>query len=224
MATKTKSTSKASSKTKVTPKRIMDSYTKYLLLEGKQPPSVFKFADDLGISEREFYTHFTSFDSIEKKIWEDLMNETLHALEKDSKYANFNAREKLLSFYYTHIEVLKGKRSFIMMRWSGLKDNMKTPEPLRGYKDHFLKYAKSIIVDGINGDEIKERTFISDRYNQALWLQLLFVIDYWIKDTSTDFEQTDAAIEKAVNLSFELLSESTLDRAIDFVKFLWQTK
>lgn len=52
----------------------------------------------------------------------------------------------------------------------------------------------------------------------------MFVVDYWIKDTSSGFEQTDAAIEKAVNLSFELLSESTLDRALDFVKFLWQSK
>jgi hypothetical protein len=111
-----------------------------------------------------------------------------------------------------------------MLRWKGLKDNIKTPESLKSYKDHFLKYAKGIVSEGINTDEIKERMFISDRYDQAFWLKLVFVIDFWIKDTSPDFEQTDAAIEKAVNLSFELLSESTLDRAIDFVKFLWQSK
>lgn len=219
MATKTKST-----KAKITPKNIIDAYLKYVLTEGKQPASVFKFADDMGMSEADFYSHFTSFESIEKSIWENLMGETLTALEKDSNYESFNAREKLLSFYFTHLEVLKGKRSFIMMRWSGLKDSMKTPDALKPYKEHFLKFAKRVIVEGINGDEIKERSFISDRYNQAFWLQLVFVIDFWIKDTSADFEQTDAAIEKAVNLSFELLSESTLDRAIDFVKFLWQTK
>lgn len=219
MATKTKST-----KPKITPKHIIDAYLKYVLTEGKQPASVFKFADDMGMSEADFYSHFTSFESIEKSIWENLMGETLTALEKDSNYESFNAREKLLSFYFTHLEVLKGKRSFIMMRWSGLKDSMKTPDTLKPYKEHFLKFAKRVIVEGINGDEIKERSFISDRYNQAFWLQLVFVIDFWVKDTSTDFEQTDAAIEKAVNLSFELLSESTLDRAIDFVKFLWQTK
>jgi hypothetical protein len=223
MATTTKSNTK-STKSKATPKRIIDAYLKYLLLEGKQPASVFKFADDLGISEREFYSRFSSFDAIEKRIWEDLMAETIDSIQKDTNYANFNAREKLLSFYYTHLEILKGQRSFIMLRWKGLKDNIKTPESLKSYKDHFLKYAKGIVSEGINTDEIKERMFISDRYDQAFWLKLVFVIDFWIKDTSPDFEQTDAAIEKAVNLSFELLSESTLDRAIDFVKFLWQSK
>ncbi|MCZ4407787.1 TetR family transcriptional regulator C-terminal domain-containing protein [Cryomorphaceae bacterium 1068] len=219
MATKTRTT-----KAKITPKHIIDAYLKYVLTEGKQPPSVFKFADDLGIGEADFYSHFTSFESIEKHIWEDLMAETLKAIEKDSNYESFNAREKLLSFYYTHLEVMKGRRSFIMMRWTGLKEVMKTPDSLKSYKEHFLKFAKRVIVEGINGDEIKERSFISDRYDQAFWLQLVFVIDFWVKDTSADFEQTDAAIEKAVNLSFELLSESTLDRAVDFVKFLWQTK
>lgn len=224
MATKAKTTTKKTAKAKITPKHLIDAYLKYVLTEGKQPPSIFKFAHDLGISEAEFYSHFTSFESIEKGVWEDLMSETLQAIEKDSNYESFNAREKLLSFYYTHLEVLKGRRSFIMMRWSGLKESMKTPDALKPYKEHFLKFAKRITVEGINGDEIKERSFISDRYNQAFWLQLVFVIDFWVKDTSPDFEQTDAAIEKAVNLSFELLSESTLDRAVDFVKFLWSSK
>lgn len=219
MATKTRTT-----KAKLTPKQILDAYLKYVLTEGKQPSSIFKFADDLGISEAEFYSHFTSFESIEKGIWEELMAETLKAIAEDSNYESFNAREKLLSFYFTHLEVLKGRRSFITMRWTGLKEMMKTPDALKTYKENFLKFSKRVTVEGINGDEIKERTFISDRYNQAFWLQLVFVIDFWVKDTSDGFEQTDAAIEKAVNLSFELLKESTLDRTIDFVKFLWQTK
>ncbi|MFT4770624.1 MAG: AcrR family transcriptional regulator [Cryomorphaceae bacterium] len=219
MAAKTRTT-----KAKLTPKQIIDAYLKYVLTEGKQPASIFKFADDLGISEAEFYSHFTSFESIEEGVWEDLMAETLKAIAEDSNYESFNAREKLLSFYYTHLEVLKGRRSFITMRWTGLKEVMKTPDALKTYKEHFLKFSKRVTVEGINGDEIKERTFISDRYNQAFWLQLVFVVDFWVKDTSDGFEQTDAAIEKAVNLSFELLRESTLDRTIDFVKFLWQTK
>lgn len=212
------------SKTKITDAKIEEAYLKYLLTEGKMPHSVFQFADHLGITEAKFYEHFSSFEAIEKKIWESLIADTLSAIEQDANYENFNAREKLLSFYYTHLEVLKARRSFITLRWKGLKEGIKTPESLKAYKEHFLKFAKRITVEGINGDEIKERPFISDRYDQAFWFQLVFVIDYWLKDSSSNFEQTDAAIEKAVNLSFELLGESSLDRAIDFAKFLWQTK
>lgn len=217
MATKTR-------KIKITPEKIQEMYLRYLLTEGKQPNSVFQFTDDIGIAEAEFYNYFSSFDSIENGVWEGLLVETLEAIENDANFESFNAREKLLSFYYTHIEILKAKRSFVQLRWAGMKDVVRTPEVLKSYREHFLKFAKRIVVQGINGDEIKERAFISERYNQAFWFQLTFVVDFWVKDSSKDFDRTDAAIEKAVNFSFELLGESSLDRAIDLFKFLWQTK
>jgi hypothetical protein len=40
-------------------------------------------------------------------------------------------------------------------------------------------------------------------------------------DESRDFEDTDAAIEKGVNLGFDLMKENTLDKAFDLAKFLW---
>jgi len=55
-------------------------------------------------------------------------------------------------------------------------------------------------------------------------LQLLFVIGFWIKDDSIAFEKTDAAIEKAVNLSFDLMGKGPLDAMLDFGKFLYQNK
>ncbi|MBC8081800.1 MAG: TetR/AcrR family transcriptional regulator, partial [Hymenobacter sp.] len=35
-----------------------------------------------------------------------------------------------------------------------------------------------------------------------------------------NFERTDAAVEKAVTLSFDLVGRNTLDSATDFVRFL----
>jgi len=215
MATKTKK--------KISAKVIRDAYVRHLLTHGKQPSSVFAFTDEMGMEEADFYTLYSSFEAVEGEIWEDLMHRTLETLKKDEAYETFSAREKLLSFYFTHLEVLKSNRSFVRMKWNDVKRSPKVPAPLKSYRDHFLKYAKGVIVEAINNDEIKERSFISDQYNRAFWLQLVFIVDYWNKDSSKDFENSDAAVEKAVNLSFELLSESTLDRALDFAKFLWQS-
>ena len=46
----------------------------------------------------------------------------------------------------------------------------------------------------------------------------------WLKDESKAFETTDAAIEKSVNLAFELLSQGPLDSIIDFGRFALKTK
>ncbi len=58
----------------------------------------------------------------------------------------------------------------------------------------------------------------------GFWVQALFVLKYWIEDSSINFEMTDAAIEKAVNLSFQLMHSNTLDSLLDFGKFILTRK
>ena len=53
---------KSKSGTGTTGAKLTKAYREYLLTEGKQPASVFKFCQDIGISEDEFYKHFGSFD------------------------------------------------------------------------------------------------------------------------------------------------------------------
>ena len=61
---------------------------------------------------------------------------------------------------------------------------------------------------------------MQEGYPRFFWQQVLFVLGYFAKDDSINFERTDAAVEKAVTLSFDLVGRNTLDSAVDFVRFL----
>ncbi|UTW64668.1 hypothetical protein KFE98_08250 [bacterium SCSIO 12741] len=98
------------------------------------------------------------------------------------------------------------------------------PHWIGGYKEQFLEYAGSLLAEGMEQKEVKDRPLIGNQYHKGIWVQLLFVLDFWCKDNSAEFEQTDAAIEKAVNLTFQLLGESALDSMIDLAKFLMQSR
>jgi hypothetical protein len=65
---------------------------------------------------------------------------------------------------------------------------------------------------------------ITEKYDEALWLQVGFVFRYWLDDNSPRFEKTDAAIEKSVNFAFDLMGKSALDSFLDLAKFLYQSK
>jgi hypothetical protein len=78
--------------------------------------------------------------------------------------------------------------------------------------------------EGMSTKEIEERKFISNKYGDAAWLNLLFVTDFWLKDKSSGFEKTDEAIERSVNLAFDLIGKSPLDSIIEFGKFLFQNR
>ena len=58
----------------------------------------------------------------------------------------------------------------------------------------------------------------------ALFANVLFVFHYWLNDRSKGFEKTDACIEKVFTLSFELMGNQTLKKAIDLGKFLLSQK
>jgi len=49
-------------------------------------------------------------------------------------------------------------------------------------------------------------------------------MNFWKNDDSKSFENTDAAVEKSVNLSLDLIEKGPLDSMLDFAKFLYQNK
>lgn len=204
--------------------KITKAYKEYVLTHGHEPPSVFQFTKELKVAEDEFYKHYGSFDSVKKHIWKDYVTNTIHVLHADKAYTDYSVREKLLSFYYTLMEVLKKDRSYVLVSLKELKKTDLAPKFLSAFKSEFKEYIDGLVAEGLESEEIVKRPLITDRYYDGLWLQLMFVINFWLKDDSANFEKTDAAIEKSVNLSFELMGKGPLDMMVDFAKFLYQNR
>lgn len=204
---------------------ILSAFMHHILETGTEPASVYKFAQSLGITESEFYTYFTSFQGVKGGIWEQVFDESLTIMHSQEVYHSYSAKEKFLSFYYIWIEVLKKNRSYLLALYDGQASLKKAmPPELRGFRDKFKAFAKGVLLEGKETGEIADRKYVSDKYEDALWLETLFVFQFWLKDTSTSFEKTDAAIEKSVSLAFDLIGRSAVDSFVDFVKFLYQSK
>jgi AcrR family transcriptional regulator len=218
--TTAKKTTKVDHRTK-----IITGYVEHVLEHGKQPASVYKFAKELKMKEEEFYAYFTSFEAIKSAVWSKLFEDTINNLESQDVFKEYSAREKLLGFLFTLVEELKKNRSYLLSLY-GEKKNMTNllPTEAKVFKSKFKDFANEIILEGKETEEIASRPVISDRYDEALWLQVWFIFQFWLKDSSPSFEKTDAAIEKSVNLAFDLMGKSALDTFVDFAKFLYQNK
>lgn len=207
-----------------TESRIEKAYIDYILNNGSQPPSVYKFASDLGIKEEEFYNHYGSFEGVERKIWKGFIDHTLDRINADGAYQQFSARDKLLTFYYAFFEELKSNRSFILIQLKKQKTPEFTPGFLKDFKQVYISYVESIIKSGKETGEIAKRPFFDKRYAAPFWYHMGFLLIFWRDDNSAGFERTDAAIEKSVNLAFEFIGKGAVDSVIDFAKFLYQSK
>ncbi len=220
-----KKTTSKSSKAKVNDsEKLKKAYIEHILEHGNRPASIFKFVKELKIKEEAFYENFNSFDTLEKELWRDWLQETITAIKAEEVYAGYSAREKLLAFYFTFIEVLKSNRSFILLT---VKKTIKpefTPAHLKEFRKDFKDFVNEVLAEAKETEEVQNRPYIGDKYDEGIWLQFLFVFNFWMKDDSKAFEKTDEAIEKAVNLSFDLMGRGPLDAMIDFGKFLFQNR
>jgi hypothetical protein len=61
-------------------------------------------------------------------------------------------------------------------------------------------------------------------FSEGAWLQFLFLLKFWMDDTSKGFEKTDVLIEKSVNTVVDLLDTKPLESLFDLGKFLWKEK
>lgn len=205
-----------------TKQKIQNAYIDYILTEGKKPASVFSFAKQNKFAEEEFYKHFGSFEAIEAGVWADFFSTTIKEIQEQEIWATYSVREKSLSFFYTFFELLKKQRSFVTYSMSHFKKGLHTPVALKEAKEIFEEFSVQLIQEGLEINEISDRKFISDRYKDALWMQVAFLLNFWVKDHSKGFEKTDEAIEKGVNVTFDLFQRTPIDNLLDYGKFLAQ--
>ena len=200
--------------------QIQDAYIDYVLTNNEEPKSVYVFAKQLGITEQEFYAFYSSFIAVEKAIWADLTTKAIAEIQQQEVWVNYISREKILAFFYAYIELLKTRRSFVVYSLKKSRTRISTPEVLDDVKTIFENFADNIIKEGLASGELADRRYLSKRYKDALWVQFGIILNFWINDNSSNFEKTDEAIERGVNVTFDLFQRSPLDNIIDYGKFI----
>lgn len=85
-------------------------------------------------------------------------------------------------------------------------------------------FANQLIREGNEDKSVKILKQSETIFSEAAWLQLLFILKFWMDDNSAKFESTDIVIEKSVNTVFDLFDSTALESLLDFGKFMWKEK
>ncbi|MDP2412425.1 TetR family transcriptional regulator C-terminal domain-containing protein [Daejeonella sp.] len=203
-----------------TAEEIQNAYIVYVLTKGIKPASVYVFAKENNLTEEEFYNFYASFEGIEESIWTELCDKTLTEAQNQEIWGQYSSREKTLAFFYAFIELLKGKRSFVLYSLKHSGQSIGTPAILKGAKMLFEGFASGLVDQGVESGELANRRFLTSKYKDALWIQFGVILNFWAKDNSPGFEKTDEAIEKGINVTFDLFGKSPLDSLFDYGKFM----
>ena len=229
MATTKKTTTKTTKKTAKakeapTAQDIIGAYMEHVLEHGDHPITIYKFCKANNFTEAEFYQHFGSFKNLKQGVWVAFHKHTIAILHKDKAFETYANKEKMLSYFYTLFEMFTANRSYVLFALQEHKHMLKKLEQLKQLRTHVKQFATELIEAG---NEQKNYKFTKNSvtiFSEGAWLQLLFLLNFWMEDNTAAFEKTDLAIEKSVTAIFDVFETTPLESIIDFGKFIFKNK
>lgn len=211
-------------KKNITKTDLISMYMDFVLEHNEDPKSVYKFSKDNNFDEALFYQSFTSFEAIKNEIFTVFFENTIDLLHKSEEFESFDARNQLLSFYYTFFEMLTANRSYVVYALKQQKNKLDAVKSLKGLKHGFTKFIDGLNIEKLDIKQERLEKIQNKALSETAWLQLVVTIKFWLDDSSAGFEKTDLFIEKSVNASFDVINIAPVKSVIDLGKFLFKEK
>ena len=202
--------------------QIVSEYVKYCLKSGHAPANVFLFCETLNLTESEFYNHFSSLEKVEEYVLVSRWETIAANFAADEQFASYSITEKMLTLYFAFIESVREIRSYLLWKYQDWKNPMDQIKGLMGLRSAFQATVSPLLDAASISGEVPDRKVISKLNVEALGMNLAFVLHFWLKDDSADFERTDACIEKSVQLTMDFVGRNAVDKLFDLGKFLFQ--
>ena len=211
-------------KTKITASEIITFYMDYMVEHQVRPDSIEDFTQLHQFDDVIFYEYFTSFKDLEKSIYNVLFENSLVILKQTPEYYSFSKKDKLLSFYYTFFENLALNEEFVKLNLKGLENQFKALSTFSLLKKSFTGFIDELNLETLSLNVDSVETIQKKAIKESAWVQFLFIMKFWLDDTSEASEKTDILIEKSINTGIELLDTKSIYNIIDLAKFLYKEK
>lgn len=204
--------------------QIISLYMNDVLEHNEDLKNVYTFCKKHTIEESDFYSFFGSLEAVKQAIWIKFFENAVANIEKELAFESYSDKNKLLTLYFTLFEILTLNRSYVLFSLNENNQGIKNLKNLKGFRTHFKEFISSIIESNSSMVNDKVTKVTRPVFSEGAWIQFLFLLKFWMDDTSKSFEKTDILIEKSVNTVVDLLDTKPLESLFDLGKFLWKEK
>lgn len=204
--------------------QLIELYMNQVLQNNAEPKNVFVFCQENKIVESEFYAFYGSIEALKKDIWVKFFENVKNTIENDENYVSYSNKNKLLTLYFSLFEILTLNRSYVVFALKEDKSMLKNLQQLSEFRKHFKHFITDIADTQTTEEDFKVNKIAKPLYVEGAWVEFLFLLKFWLDDTSKGFEKTDIMVEKAVKATFDVLNTTPIDSLIDLGKFVWKEK
>jgi hypothetical protein len=201
---------------------IISIYMAEVLENNQEPLNVYSFCKKHKIEESLFYSYFGSIKALKQIIWKKFIENVDNVTRENTSFSSYNQKDKLLTFYFSLFEIFAMNRSYIIFTLESEKNQLNNIMQLKEFRKSFKLFIEENIESPFKNDKIAN--YATPVMNEGVWIQFIFILKFWIDDTSPSFEKTDILIEKTITTSSLLMDQKPLESLFDLAKFLYKEK
>lgn len=199
---------------------IIEKYKKFRT-ENPQAQGLHEFLQNSRIEASHFFHNFGSLRALEKLTHQSTVERAIQRLHEDEQYLSYSGREKMLAFCFTWFDELVETRLYLLMLHETCAETCRFSSDI---SSSIRTYLKEILSEAEAKGEVPLRLFLNNTYPQVGLVAIKFLLEVWLRDTSPKFSRTDKAVEKTVNLYFDLICRGPIESVLEFSRFLLELK
>ena len=197
-------------------KKIEITWAAVEIYEEKGRVSIPDLVRSTKLSATEIYQIFPNKKAILAYYYPAMVLQYWAMIDEIEDFEEYSISEKLSNFIYTIFDMMGEKHTFVKATFNKCVFSKRN-------KSAFHEETTSLLKEFLTTDAniaVSAGFFMGDFYYKTLSTQFLFLIKFWLSDSSTDKERSLALADKLSALFEEIVYNKTLDKGFDLIKFM----
>ena len=197
-------------------KKLEITWTAVDIYEDKRRVSIPELVNKTNLTAGEIYELFPNKKSILTYYYSAIVLQYWAMIEEIEDFESYAIGEKFSNFIYTIFDVMSEKETFVT-------DTFHKYVFKKGSKSNFHEEITTLFKDFLTTDSniaVSAGFFMGSFFYKTLSSQFLFLIQYWLKDTSNNKDRSLALADKLSSLFEEIVYNKTIDKGFDLLKFI----
>lgn len=173
-----------------------------------------------GFSEPVIYKYFPTKEHLLFAYFEESFKEIKNNLKEHALFPELSFAEQLQMIMNSTLEKYSKNRAFVKEAFKSIffYNLSVTITELEKHKTYFLDFINELLDVSIEAGEISELPY-RDFITKSLWDYHIYIVSYWSRDESEDYEKTTQLIDKTIGLLQSVLASKVLDKSMDLINF-----
>lgn len=203
--------------------RLLEAAVRVVTEKGFRQASMREIAEQAGVGAATIYNYFPTKEALLYGYCAHVQHQVQAALQAIPDFHEYSLSEQLQQLVETELQVWLPAREFLqeVFRFT-FHSPVASHLHLDEARQHYVSMVEDMLAAAIEAEEIPQQAGLG-LLAGLFWDFQTAVLAYWLRDSSEQFSQTSAMLDRAMAVIAGILQTALVGKAMELVSFLFRT-